>query len=81
MDAFANALIDALGGTGKVAGYSKTPASTVSSWRRDGLTPARQDHLFRIAEDECPSVDVRALAAAHGVSLPNTASEARDHVR
>jgi hypothetical protein len=70
MDDFANALIDALGGTTAVANRARTGVSTVHHWRRSGLSPSRLDHLRRIAQDECPSVNVNLIAAEHGVELP-----------
>jgi hypothetical protein len=70
MDAFANALIDALGGTTATAQRARTGVSTVHHWRRTGLSPSRLDHLRRIAQDECPSVNVEAIAAECGVELP-----------
>jgi len=70
MDAFANALIDGIGGTYAVSRLSHASPSTVHAWRRIGLPPSRLNHLRRIVQDECPSLDVGALAAAHGVELP-----------
>ncbi|MBB3875289.1 hypothetical protein GGR47_001524 [Sphingomonas aquatilis] len=70
MDAFANALIDAMGGTTAVATRAKTGVSTVHHWRRTGLSPSRLDHLCRIAHDELPSLDLEAIAEEHGVQLP-----------
>ncbi|WP_267396974.1 MULTISPECIES: hypothetical protein [unclassified Sphingomonas] len=70
MDDFANALIDALGGTTATAQRARTGVSTVHHWRRTGLSPSRLDHLRRIAQDECPSVNVEAIAAEYGVELP-----------
>jgi hypothetical protein len=70
MDAFANALIDEIGGTYVVSRLSQASPSTVHSWRRIGLPPSRLNHLRRIVQDECPLVDVAALAAVHGIELP-----------
>jgi len=72
VDAFANALIDGMGGTTAVANHTRASTSTVHSWRKNGLTASRLDHLRRIAQNECPSVDVEAIAAMHGVELPPT---------
>jgi hypothetical protein len=76
MDSFANALIDALGGTTAVANRARTGVSTVHHWRRTGLSASRLDHLRRIAQDELPSVNVEAIAAEHGVELPPIGDEA-----
>lgn len=35
----------ALGGTTAVATLIKAPVSTVHSWKRNGISPARLDHL------------------------------------
>ena len=70
MDAFANDLIDALGGTTATANLAHTGVSTVHNWRRSGLSASRLDHLHRIAQSLSPSVDVTALAKKHGVALP-----------
>jgi hypothetical protein len=70
MDAFAIALIDGIGGTYAVSRLSQASPSTVHAWRRIGLPPSRLNHLRRIVQDECPLVDVAAIAAAHGVELP-----------
>lgn len=70
MDSFANALIDALGGTTAVANRARTGVSTVHHWRRNGLSASRLDHLRRIAQDELPAVNVEVIAAQHGVHLP-----------
>jgi hypothetical protein len=78
MDRFANALIDALGGPAAVASKTRNPVRTVHNWRKNGLSPARLDHLCRVAQDESPSVDVPALAAEYGVAiLPNGPAAAR----
>lgn len=69
MDKFACALIDALGGTAKVAQAMNAPASTVSNMRSN-LTGSRLNHLRRIARQDHPSLDIEALAAEHGVELP-----------
>lgn len=74
MDKFACALIDALGGTAKVAHAMNAPASTVSNMRSN-LTGSRLNHLRRIARQDHPSLDVDALAAEHGVELPPIGSD------
>ncbi|KKC24890.1 hypothetical protein [Sphingomonas sp. SRS2] len=38
-------VLDALGGTGTVSGFTFTPTSTVDSWRRIGMSKARFDHV------------------------------------
>lgn len=69
MDRFASALIDALGGTAKVAELMHAPVSTVHNMRTRRLTDSRLNHLRRIAQDSVPPVNVTVLAAAHGVEL------------
>lgn len=69
MDRFASALIDALGGTAKVAELMHAPISTVHNMRTRRLTESRLNHLRRIAQDSTPPVDVAEIAATHGVEL------------
>jgi len=69
MDRFASALIDALGGTARVAELMHAPLSTVHNMRTRRLTDSRLNHLRRIAQDSAPPVDVASLAATHGVEL------------
>jgi hypothetical protein len=69
MNGFACALIDALGGTAKVAQAMNAPPTTVSNMRSN-LTPSRLNHLRRIARQDHPNLDVEALAAEYGVELP-----------
>lgn len=69
MDRFASALIDALGGTAKVAELMHAPISTVHNMRTRRLTESRLNHLRRIAQDSVPPVNVTVLAAAYGVEL------------
>ncbi len=57
MQSFANQVIDALGGTSKVATLTEAPVSTVHSWRKIGIPPSRMAHL-------------RLVAAMEGVVLP-----------
>lgn len=47
-----NAVIDALGGTSKVASLIEAPVSTVHSWRRIGIPPSRLAHLKLLAQVE-----------------------------
>ena len=69
MDRFASALIDALGGTVKVAELMHAPISTVHNMRTRRLTESRLNHLRRIAQDSIPPVDVAKIAASHCVEL------------
>ena len=63
MDTPASKLIDALGGTSAVARMIETPISTVHSWRRNGIPPARLSHLRLAFKDARPEVDFDQLAA------------------
>lgn len=59
-------VLDALGGTGTVSGFTFTPTSTVDSWRRIGMSKARFDHVCLAArargkEDEL-SAALEAIA-------------------
>jgi hypothetical protein len=63
MDAYANKVIDALGGTSKVARSIEAPTSTVHSWREIGIPSSRLAHL-------------RLIATAQGVELPEPPAEA-----
>lgn len=49
---YADAVIDALGGTSKVASLIEAPVSTVHSWRRIGIPPSRLAHLKLLAQVE-----------------------------
>jgi len=69
MDRFASAVIDALGGTAKVADMMHAPVSTVHNMRTRRLTASRLNHLRRIAQDQVPPVDVALIAEEHGVEL------------
>jgi len=69
MDQFASAVIDALGGTAKVAELMHAPVSTVHNMRTRRLTASRLNHLRRIAQDQVPPVNVALIAAEHGVEL------------
>lgn len=57
MDTEADKIIDALGGTSAVAKLLEAPTSTVHSWRKIGIPPARLAHL-------------RLAAHAAGLQLP-----------
>lgn len=74
MSTFASALIDALGGTAKVASLAEAPMSTVHNMRRR-LTDSRLNHLRRIAKDEGLEARVADLAAVHGVPLKPLGAE------
>lgn len=63
MSYVANAIIDALGGSTAVSRIVKTPLSTVHSWRKNGIPPARLDHLRLAAAAREIPVDVDAVAA------------------
>lgn len=61
----ADMIIDGLGGTSAVAKLIRTPTSTVHSWRRNGIPPARLDHLklaARKAKKPWPSAPSKAAA-------------------
>lgn len=75
MNTFADALIDAMGGTTKVAGFTKAPVTTVHAWRSRKLTAARLDHLRRVIATERLDVDVPALARRHGVTIGEASGE------
>jgi hypothetical protein len=62
MDTFADQVIDALGGTSKVAAAIDAPTSTVHSWRAIGIPKSRLAHL-------------RLIAAQEGVILPEPPAE------
>ena len=57
MDNFADSLIDALGGTTAVSRMTDAPVSTVHSWRRIGIPPARLNHLKLAAQAAGIKVD------------------------
>lgn len=48
---YADQVIDALGGTTKVAELTEAPTSTVHSWRKIGIPASRLAHLRLIAKD------------------------------
>lgn len=59
-------IIDGLGGTAAVARMTKNPTSTVHSWRKNGLSPSRLDHLRLAAKEEglpWPGDSPRSLSA------------------
>lgn len=47
---YANAVIDALGGTSAVAKLIDAPVSTVHSWRRIGIPSSRLAHIKLVAK-------------------------------
>jgi hypothetical protein len=51
MQSFSDQVIDALGGTTKVATAIDAPTSTVHSWRKIGIPPSRLAHLKLLARD------------------------------
>lgn len=65
MDEEASKIIDGLGGTAVVARLTLCPPSTVHSWRKNGLSPSRKDHIRLAAKEEgLPwPLDIAALAA------------------
>lgn len=57
-------IIDALGGTGKVAERLDLWESTVSGWRVRGIPPGRWPELVKLASDmEVGGITFEALAA------------------
>ncbi len=66
MDTFADQVINALGGTSKVATLIEAPVSTVHSWRKIGIPLSRLAHLRLVAEQsgtalpEPPADEARA---------------------
>lgn len=62
MQTYADQVIDALGGTSKVAEKIDAPTSTVHSWRAIGIPKSRLAHL-------------RLIAAQEAVTLPEPPQE------
>lgn len=63
---YADKVIDALGGTSKVAVAINAPTSTVHSWRKIGIPASRLAHLRLLAKVEkvsLPSPDQQDAAA------------------
>jgi hypothetical protein len=60
---YADQVIDALGGTTKVADEIEAPTSTVHSWRTIGIPKSRLAHL-------------KLVAAQKGIALPEPPAEA-----
>ena len=50
METQADKIIDGLGGTTAVAKMLNAPASTVHSWRKNGIPPSRLAHLKLAAQ-------------------------------
>lgn len=48
----ADQIIDALGGTTKVANAIEASTSTVHSWRKIGIPPSRMAHLKLVAKTQ-----------------------------
>jgi hypothetical protein len=63
MQTYADQVIDALGGTTKVATDIEAPTSTVHSWRKIGIPSSRLAHL-------------RLLAKERGIELPEPPEQA-----
>lgn len=63
MDALANHLIDACGGTSAVAKLLKSTTSTVHSWRVNGLPESRLDHLRLASREAGLDIDFAAAVA------------------
>lgn len=61
---YADRVIDALGGTSKVAELIEAPTSTVHSWRTIGIPKSRMAHL-------------RLVAKTEGVDLPEAPDDQR----
>jgi hypothetical protein len=67
MDTYSDRVIDAMGGTTTVSRLTKAAPSTVSSWRKNGLSDSRLDHLMLIAEREGMKINWESGEAVHGV--------------
>ena len=68
-------VIDALGGTGEVAGKLGIEPGIVSGWRRRGIPSHRWPALVRLASDrECIGVTFETLAS---LTEPKEPAEAR----
>ena len=63
-DEYANAVIDALGGTSAVARLLEAPVSTVHSWRKIGIPASRMSHLRLVAKIERKKLPPETKAAA-----------------
>jgi hypothetical protein len=57
-------IIDLLGGTTAVHRLTAAPISTVHSWRKNGIPPARLAHLRLAAEAESKPIPCDLLDAA-----------------
>lgn len=60
METQADTIIDSFGGTTAVAKLLNAPASTVHSWRRNGIPPSRLAHLKLAAQVAKLPLDVFA---------------------
>lgn len=57
IDAEANRVIDALGGTAAVAGLCEVNMQAVSQWRRNGIPDARLQYLRLLRPDVFPATE------------------------
>lgn len=64
MNATANQIIDALGGTSVVAKLIAAPVSTVHSWRKIGIPTSRMAHLRLVAQMQGVDLSADRIAAA-----------------
>jgi hypothetical protein len=67
----ASAVIDALGGTGKLAGRLALDARVVSNWRKRGL-PAE---MFLVMMDDLKKLGLTASPALWGIKEPAATQE------
>jgi hypothetical protein len=77
MDVFATNVISSLGGAARVSELSKSPRTTVESWKSIGLSAARLDHLQRIAQQEGIAIDwsTGLLETGDGCSADHDAAD------
>jgi hypothetical protein len=64
METYADKIIDGLGGTTAVAKMLAAPASTVHSWRKNGIPRSRLAHLKLAAHAAGKRVDWDAIEPA-----------------
>lgn len=62
LDAEANRVIDALGGTAAVADLCDVNMQAVSQWRRNGIPGARRQYLRAVRPDVFPPEPEQAVA-------------------